>query len=120
MPTELVNLINILNSNFIIYLVLFIIIFYLLISLLTWDIIKPLKYLGISNIVVGVIIIIIRFILNEVVTLVPDYIKFVETILPTILKPILISGILCILFGIIMILAYSLINKYKIKKAEVV
>ena len=118
MPTELVNLINLLNDNFLVYLIIFIIAFYLMISFFTWSLLKPLQYLGISNIVIGIVIIIIRLLLNAITTLLPDYIKIVETILPTALKPLLISGMLCITFGIIMIVVYYLINKYKNKNKE--
>ena len=115
MPMELTNIINLLNENLILYLIIFIVSFYLLISLLTWSFIKPLKYLGISNIVVGIVIIIIRLLLNSITNLIPEYIKIFEIILPTIVKPLLISGIICIIIGIIMLIINYLINKYKRK-----
>ena len=115
MPMELTNIINLLNQNLILYLIIFIILFYLLISLCTWSFIKPLKYLGISNIVVGIVIIIIRFLLNSIISLLPDYIKIFEIILPSIVKPLLLSGILCSCIGIFMLIINYLINKYRKK-----
>ena len=115
MPTELINIINLLNANLILYLVIFIILSYILISFFTWSFIKPLKYLGISNIVVGVIVIIIRFLLNIIDVFVPDYIKIVEIVLPTIVKPLIVSGIVAIISGILMLVVNYLINKYKEK-----
>ena len=119
MPTELINIINLLNKNLILYLIIFIILFYLVISLFTWSFIKPLKYLGISNIIVGILIIIIRFLLNSIINIaLPDYIKIFDIILPTIVKPLLISGIICIIIGIIMLIINYLINKYKRKLSD--
>ena len=116
MPMELTNIINLLNENLILYLIIFIVSFYLLISLCTWSFIKPLKYLGISNMVVGIVVIIIRFSLNLLIGFIPDYIKIFEIILPSIVKPLLYSGIICILVGIFMLIINYLINRYKLRK----
>ena len=119
MPIELTNVINLFKDNFIIVLLIFLVVFYLLISLLTWDFKKPLFYLGISNVVVGIVVIIIRFLLNGVTNFIPSYITFVDDILPTVLKPLLISGIVCLGIGILMIIIYYVILKIKNKKVEV-
>lgn len=116
MPKELIDILNVFNENIVIYLILVFVFSYLIISLLTWSFIKPLKYLGISNIVVGIIVVMIRFLLNFIGNFVPDYIKLIEVILPSILKPLLMTGIICVIVGIILLIINYLINKYKIKK----
>lgn len=118
MPTELTNIINLLNENLTVYLIIFIVLSYLLISLLTWSFIKSLKYLGISNIIVGIVVIVIRFLLNFITNILPDYINIAEVVLPTIVKPLLLSGISLIIVGIIMLIINYLIIKYKLKNKK--
>lgn len=113
MPMELINIVNLFKDNYLLYLILFIILFYLLVSLFTWSLKKPLLYLGISNIVSGLIIIVIRILLNFIGSFLPNYISIIDIILPSILKPILVSGIVITLIGIIMLIINYLLNKSK-------
>ena len=64
LPEFLIKIIGIvLGKTFILYFLLFILVSYLLLALLTWSFIKPLKYLGIPFIVVGILTLIARFVL---------------------------------------------------------
>lgn len=110
---EIKEIISFLSNGMIwVYIGVFFLISYLLISLLTWSFIKPLKYLGIPTILVGVLLIIVRFTSNIIITLInSDELNMIKVILPNLLKPMLINGIICVLIGIGMVVGYSLINK---------
>lgn len=109
---ELVSLLS--NGMIWVYIGIFFLVTYLLISLLTCSFIKPLKYLGIPTIIVGVLLIIFRFTSTGIINMIVDEeLNIIKIILPNLLKPMLINGIICLLVGILMIVGYKLINKYK-------
>lgn len=112
MPNEYINIINLINSG-IIYLwgIISFLFFYSIIGLLTWSLIKPLKYMGISNIIVGIMLIILRLLPYSISVLIGN--NLLERILPEIIKPIFISGICVLVLGILMILLYKFIDKRK-------
>lgn len=119
MTVEMKQLISLVSDKTIwIYIGIFFVLMYLLISLLTWSFKKPLKYLGIPTIGVGVVFIIIRFLSVVIVGLVDDKMAFVRLLLPSMLSPMLLNGILCTVIGIAMIVVYKLLNK-KDKKEEI-
>lgn len=109
----LTNIISILTrTEFVIGVVIFILLSYLLISLLTWSFHKPLKYFSISFIIVGITMIIFRFILPLIITtLATDSINIPSSISSTLLNPLLKSGIISIIIGIIFMVAYKFIKK---------
>ena len=117
-PTQLIPFINIINnSHFYVYVIILFILFYLLISLMTWSFLKPLKYLGIPTIIAGSLFISIRFISSFIINLIPNM-SIMKYILPGMLKPILIMGICLLIFGILMFVIYILINKYAKKSID--
>lgn len=93
------------------YIIGFSIIMYLLISLLTWSFIKPLKYLGIPTLLVGLLLVVIRLASSFILDFVNIDIAVVNNILPIIIKPLLTNGIMCSSIAILMLLLYSLLNK---------
>lgn len=115
MNNELLEIVKILNSELLwIYFIIINIVYYGLIALLTWDIKKPLMYVGIPAIIVGSLLIIIRFSINFFL---PN--NSLLILISSALKPLLIIGIVCILVGIIMIVGYKLLNKMKKNKESV-
>lgn len=94
-----------------VYMGLFILLMYLVIGLLTWSIIKPLKYLGIPTLITGILFIIIRFIPNIVISILDVKISVIKAVLPSVLKPIFIYGISSLLIGLVMIILYNLFTK---------
>lgn len=116
-PSEIQNLLKFLDNGMVwVYIGIFFIVMYLLISLLTWSFIKPLKYLGIPTMISGMLLIVIRLLARTIINLFDLKINFINNLLPVILKPLLIYGIICTIIGILMIITYKIINK---KKKEV-
>ena len=112
-PSEIQELLKFLNTNLVwLYIGLFLIFTYLLISLLTWSLLKPLKYLGIPTIVTGVLFLIVRLLSSVIVGLFSIEFPVIKVVLPSILKPVLISGLLCMIIGIVMIVLYVVINNH--------
>lgn len=114
----LTNIISILTgTEFVIGIIIFILLSYLLISLLTRSFHKPLKYFSISFIIVGIMMIIFRFILPLIITsLAENPINIPNSISSTLLNPFLKSGIICIIIGIIFMVVYKLIEKLQNNK----
>lgn len=110
MNTELLlEFVKFLNSGLLwLYFIIIVVIFYAIIALLTWNIKKPLMYLGIPTIIVGIFLIILRFTSSLVL---PD--KKLLVIFNPAVKPLFIMGIICIIIGIAMIVIYKLLNKKK-------
>lgn len=120
-PEIVKNILTLLDKQaFWLYVIGIFVVFYLLVSLLTWSFIKPLKYLGIPTIIVGILFIIIRFVPNALLTLVDENINFIKGLLPSILKPVLINGLVCLIVGVLMIVGYTLINKNKKEKIDTI
>lgn len=89
---------------------------YLILSLLNWDFIKPLKYIGISLIIVGLILIIIRFSNSFIIESILSEISIPASILGTVFKPLLIMGIFYMFIGIILIVLQNIYYKNKKEK----
>lgn len=90
------------GPGIIISLIVFTLLSYLLLVLFNWNFILPLKHIGVSLIMEGILLIVIRFSI-PIITL--DF-------LGAILMPLLIYGGICLLSGIILlIICYSIINK---------
>lgn len=116
MNNELLELIKFLNSGLLwLYIIIVIIVFYAIISLLTWNIKKPLIFLGIPNIIAGILLIILRFSISLIL---PD--KNMVAIINPMSKPLLTIGIVCIILGVAMIAGYKLLNKLPKKKLKVI
>lgn len=112
MNNELLKLAEFLNSELLwLYFVIVFILFYAIISLLTWDIKKPLMFLGIPSIIVGTFLIILRFLVS---LFVPN--ESLLNLFNSSIKPLFIIGIICIIVGIIMIIVYKVLNKIKKNK----
>lgn len=109
---KLLGLISFFNTKFFwLYLMIILCVFYLIISLLTWSIKKPLMFLGIPSVVVGIILMIIRFF----VRLLPLSEKILA-IINSAIKPLFVNGVICIVLGVIMIGVYGLLNVIHKKK----
>lgn len=105
---------NLLNSDMLwVYFLVVIVVFYLIIALTTWDIKKPLIYLGIPSLLVGVILSVIRFLPN----IIPIK-NSILIILNSLIKPLLITGIMCIIIGIIMVILYKILEKKHKEKLD--
>lgn len=112
MDSELLELISFLNNELLwLYFIIIFIAFYAIISLLTWNIKKPLMFLGIPSIIVGFLLIALRF---SVGLFLPH--ENLLVILNSAVKPLFTSGVICIVAGIAMIIIYRLLNKMQIKK----
>lgn len=119
--SELISAFEFFNSTtFILCFVAFLIVFYLLISLLTWSMIKPLKYMGIPTLIVGIICIPIYLAPNVIINFLPldEYVNIIEKVLPLFMKPLLIYGIACFIVGLLMIIVYKIINKKRKSNIE--
>ena len=105
------------KPQLIIFFIAFIIFSYLLIALLTWSLTKPLKYLSIPFIIIGIIILILRFSVPVIITAIPqNELNMPNTIINTLLSPFLKSGIICLLAGILSMTLYIVIGKLANKK----
>ena len=93
---------------------------YLLYALFSWSFIKPCKYIGICSIIVGALLLIIRFASSFVVAALVSDIKIPGSLLGAIFKPFLIMGIIYILVGIGLIVLQHLYytNKNKNQKPK--
>jgi len=110
--SELLQLIGFLNSELLwLYIIIVIASFYAIASLLTWSIKKPLMFLGIPTIIVGILLLTIRFLAKFFL---PN--ENILTILNSITKPLLVNSIICIVIGIVMIVVYQILKKEKKKE----
>ena len=83
--------------------------FYLLIALLTWSFIKPLKFLGVPTIIASFLFLF----MYSGVAMAPQGLSYVNAI-KACLQPVLTMGIICLVMGVaMMILARILDNMYK-------
>ena len=118
-PSEMQTLLKYIDNGMIwLYIAIFFILMYLLISLLTWSFIKPLKYLGIPTVLVGILLIIVRLSSSIILNFTNIETGLITALLPLVLKPLVIYGIVCTLFGILMIVAYIIITKNLKNKKE--
>ena len=95
-----------------IFIMCFIIINYLLISLLTWSFYKPLRYLSIPTMLTGITLIVTIFLPSLLINILNVNLPFnLEPIIKVLLNPLLIPGILLTIIGVVMIVLYNIINK---------
>lgn len=106
------DIITIIKSPYLwLILLLFVVIMYLFLSLFNHSFKKPLKVLGITIIISGILFIIIRFFTPALVNLLfEEYANMVNILIPRILKTITIIGIVYILIGVLSIFLYHKIN----------
>lgn len=121
LPEGLINFINLIDDGkLLIYFIIFFVFSYLLVALLTWSFIKPLKYLSFPLIITGIIAMGIRFIIPFVInTLLNGEAVIPQSLLGAILKPLLTCSLSAIIGGIVMFVLYKFIKKYrKLAKKE--
>jgi len=115
MPSTYIDIINFINSqNIYLYIIGLFVLFYIIIGLLTWNIIKPLKYIGIVHIIVGIIFMVLKLLPYSISVLYEN--KLLEMILPTVIKPIFIIGLYIFGSGLLMVILYRIIKKIKDKE----
>lgn len=90
-----------------------IIISYLILALFNWSFIKPIKYIGISIIVVGSLLILVRALNSVLLGLVSTIFNLPASIMSILLRPVLIMGIVYIIIGILLIILNNLYYKNK-------
>lgn len=116
-PKEITKLLLLVSDNKIwISVFLFVLVSYIIVGLLTWSFIKPLKYLGIPTICVGSLFLFIRLFAGIASEILGERISAIGIILPAVLKPVLLNGIICLTLGIAMIITYVIITKTMKKK----
>lgn len=89
---------------------------YLLYALFSWSFVKPCKYIGICSIIVGILLLIIKFGNSFVIDAVLSDITIPSSLLGTVFKPFLIMGIIYILLGIALLVVQNFYYKKKSKK----
>ena len=94
---------------------------YLLLALFNWSFVKPAKYIGVSLIIVGILLLIVRFGGVYALDLVGEDllpIAVPDALVGVILKPLLIIGIAYIPVGALLIFADHLYYKKKNNKKQ--
>lgn len=121
MPSEVVKIVEMmdfvkfLNYEMMwVYFVLLIVIFYGILALLTWNLKKPLLYLGIPSFVFGLLFLSFRLVIN----LFTKEIALLEKTGFHIFEPLFTVGILSLIMGIIMIVVYIILKRIKDKKEK--
>ena len=107
--SEIIEFIKIFDSKLI--LVGVVLSFYLIVGLLTWSFIKPLKYLGIPTIIAGIFTIILRFILPVIARIMFSDVMIISKVLPALLGPLLETGVVVFVIGIIMLVTNYFITR---------
>lgn len=110
---RVISIIKFIQSKYMyIFIMCFIIINYLLISLLTWSFHKPLRYLSIPTMLTGITLIVTIFLPSLLINILNVNLPFnLEPIIKVLLNPLLIPGILLTIIGVVMIVLYNIINK---------
>lgn len=110
---KVISIIKFIQSKYMyIFIMCFIIINYLLISLLTWSFHKPLRYLSIPTMLTGITLIVTIFLPSLLINILNVNLPFnLEPIIKLLLNPLLIPGILLTIIGVVMIVLYNIINK---------
>ena len=110
---KVISIIKFIQSKYMyIFIMCFIIINYLLISLLTWSFHKPLRYLSIPTMLTGITLIVTIFLPSLLINILNVNLPFnLEPIIKVLLNPLLITGILLTIIGVVMIVLYNIINK---------
>lgn len=95
-------------------------IFYALVSLFTWNLLKPLKYLGIPTLVVGILTLFIRFASSSIINILTnEFGDIVKQIFPFVLTPLQNIGIIFFVLGLLMLIIYAIINNKKKNNVEI-
>ena len=110
---KVISIIKFIQSKYMyIFIMCFIIINYLLISLLTWSFHKPLRYLSIPTMLTVITLIVTIFLPSLLINILNVNLPFnLEPIIKVLLNPLLIPGILLTIIGVVMIVLYNIINK---------
>lgn len=94
----------------------FLVVSYLLYALFNWSFVKPLKSIGICSIIVGILLLVVRF-GNKIVLSLIDF-NIPSSVVGAILKPFLVMGIILVLVGILLIVLKHTICKKLEEKNE--
>lgn len=119
-PEELQILFQIANKGkLLLILASFIIFSYFFLALLTWSFSKPMNFMGIPTLIIGVLFLLLRFGSGLIISLLGDVeiLSFIEQF-SIILKPALITGISCLVIGLLLIVLYSNISSIKSKNSN--
>ena len=110
---KVISIIKFIQSKYMyIFIMCFIIINYLLISLLTWSFHKPLRYLSIPTMLTGITLIVTIFLPSLLINILNVNLPFnLEPIIKVLLNTLLIQGILLNIICVVMIVLYNIINK---------
>ena len=103
-----IRLLKLLSSDLLwLYFILVILFFYLILSLITWSFIKPLKFLGIPSIIAGLMMIATYFVIGIVPLPLSDtMLKVIDASI----KPVFNIGLVCLGIGILMIILPKMIE----------
>lgn len=115
------NVLAILSSRAIFgALIVILVVSYLLYALFTWSFVKPCKFIGVSSIIAGCLLLIVRFGNSFVIDSILSDVKVPGSLLAVIFKPILIMGIIYIVVGIGLIVVQNIYfkNKKTVKAKE--
>lgn len=114
---EMMDFIKFLNYEMMwVYFVLLIVIFYGILALLTWNLKKPLLYLGIPSFAFGLLFLSFQLVIN----IFTKEISFLEKTGFHIFEPLFTVSVLSLIMGIIMIVTYIILKKMKNKKEKLV
>ena len=109
MNDSVVIILNIVKSPYLWLMLLgFVVIIYLLLSLINKSFKKRLKSLGIAVIISGILFIVLRFLTPTLVDFIfEEYANMIKTLMPRILRTITTIGIIYILIGILSLVIYK-------------
>lgn len=109
MNDSVVIILNIIKNPYLWLILLgFVVIIYLLLSLINKSFKKPLKSLGIAVIISGILFIVLRFLTPTLVDFIfEEYANMIKTLMPRILRTITTIGIIYILIGILSLVIYK-------------
>lgn len=109
MNDSVVIILNIIKSPYLWLMLLgFVVIIYLLLSLINKSFKKPLKSLGIAVIISGILFIVLRFLTPTLVDFIfEEYANMIKTLMLRILRTITTIGIIYILIGILSLVIYK-------------
>lgn len=109
MDSTIVNTLNIIKGPYLwLIMLIFSVFIYLLLSLVNKNFKKPLRYLGITIIISGVLFIILRFLSPTLIKYIfEENVNIVKIFMPRILKTITNIGIIYIIIGVILIIIHK-------------
>lgn len=118
-PEKVQTLINKFNTKkVVIATIIYIVLSYLIVALLTWNMHKPLLYLGIPLLGSGIIFTMIKLFNGIIFDLLMSNTKiaFIKYMAPIVLNPLMKIGIISLIIGLIFIIVYYPINEKRRKK----